>query len=186
MSPTRSPEAHLDPQYETDLQLIRKRVVDFATSKIGRDRAEDVAQSCVLLLMQKYSDVRDLTTMLKISIGIARNKMFEQFRQEKREMQFPKEAGDDTNTFEEAIPDQADFFREFERRQLVDRVIGAMLQLGFKCRNVLRLKLVENKGSAAIQELLGVNSINTVYTWERRCLQKLIDVAGGTLYVRTD
>jgi RNA polymerase sigma-70 factor (ECF subfamily) len=181
-----SSEANLEQQYEGHLQLIRERIVDFATPKIGRDRAEDVAQGCLLLLMQKYSNIRDLTTMLKISVGIARNKIFEQFRQDKREIQFPEATSDHVNTFEAAVSDRTDILRELERRQLVDRILAAMLHLGEKCRNLLRLKLVEHKGSADIQKLLGVNSINTVYTWERRCLQELINMAGGTLYVRTD
>jgi RNA polymerase sigma-70 factor, ECF subfamily len=188
MSPIRSPETPLEQQYESDLELIRKRIREFATAKtkIGKDRAEDVAQGCIVVLMEKYPHIRDLTTMMKIAIVVARNKMFEQFRQDKREMQFPDDRGDHANKFEEAVPDPADFLREMERRQVVDRILGAMVRLGERCRDVLRLKLIESKGSASIKEILGVNSINTVYTWERRCLQQLIDIAGGTLYVGTD
>jgi RNA polymerase sigma-70 factor (ECF subfamily) len=185
MTPTRSPEPPLDQQYESNLELIRERIIKFATAKMKRG-AEDVAHGCIVVLIEKYAHVRDLPSMMKIAIGIARNKMFEQFRQDKREIQFPENTGDHANTFEEAVPDPAAILPELERRQVVDLILGAMLRLGEKCRNVLRLKLIENKSSATIKEILGVNSINTVYTWERRCLQQLIDIAGGTLYVRTD
>lgn len=171
MTSTLTPGSLDDRQYENDLQLIRRRIIDFATAKVGRDGAEDIAQDCMLLLVEKYSDIRDLNSMIKIAVTIARNKTFEYFRQAKREEEFPETAAD-----------QTDIHREVERRQVMDRILPAMLQLGEKCRHLLQLKLFGEKGSAEIQKLLGVNSINTVYTWESRCFKQLMAIVRGTLY----
>jgi RNA polymerase sigma-70 factor (ECF subfamily) len=174
MIPTVSP-AHLDDQpYEEHIRLIRQRILDFAAAKIGRESAEDIAQDCLMILVQKYPHVRDLTSMIKIAVTVARNKMFEHFRHAKREAELL-----------DTTPDQTDVYRELERRQVVSQILVAMLRLDDKCRKLLMLKL-EEKGSTDIQKLMGANSINTIYTWERRCLKKLMEVVGGTLYVRTD
>jgi RNA polymerase sigma-70 factor (ECF subfamily) len=128
-----------------------------------------------MLLIQKYSHVRDQASMLKVAITIARNKMWEYLRQSRREAAF----------LEEPV-DQVDIHRELERRQVIDRILPAMLRLPERCRHLLSLKLIHEKGSAEIQTILGANSINTVYTWERRCFKELINILGGTLYVRAD
>jgi RNA polymerase sigma-70 factor (ECF subfamily) len=168
-----SPESHLqDAEYESAVESIRKRIVAFATAKVGNEVAEDIAQGCLLLLMQRYPKVRDRVDMLRLSITIARNKMFEHFRQTRRQEELP-----------ETIADQIDIHRELERRQVIDRVLPAMLLLDERCRQLLQLKLFENKGAAEIQKLLGINSINTIYTWESRCFKQLMVRVKGTLYV---
>src|ERR1044072_287802 len=179
MTPTEPPDikasALNDEQYEAELHSIRKRIIDFAITKLGTTMAEDIAQECMVLLLEKYPYVRDRAGMIKVAITIARNKIWECFRQKKRIAEMPEERIDD-----------ADIHRELERPQVADHILRAIVRLGEKCRSLLKLKLLEEKGSADIQRILGVNSINTIYTWERRCFKQLIEILGGTLYVRTD
>ena len=67
---------------------------------------------------------------------------------------------------------------EVERRQRLERLMEAMAQLSPRCRDLFRWKL-EGKGFEEIRALLDVDSINTVYTWDFRCRQRLRDLMGG-------
>ena len=53
-----------------------------------------------------------------------------------------------------------------------------MAQLPERCRQLLRLKL-EGRTFAEIQRRLGAGAINTVYTWDHRCRQRLLELMGG-------
>jgi RNA polymerase sigma-70 factor (ECF subfamily) len=50
--------------------------------------------------------------------------------------------------------------------------------MGERCRQLFRLKL-EGKSFPEIRELLGVKSINTIYTWDFRCRRELLERLGG-------
>jgi RNA polymerase sigma-70 factor (ECF subfamily) len=52
--------------------------------------------------------------------------------------------------------------------------MAAIAALGERCRKLLALKL-EGKSFAEIQIALGVSSINTIYTWDFRCRQSLME-----------
>ena len=65
-----------------------------------------------------------------------------------------------------------------ERKQILDRLYRAIDQTGDRCRRMLRWKL-EGRGFGEMQRLLGVHSINTVYTWDHRCRQHLLELMGG-------
>lgn len=68
--------------------------------------------------------------------------------------------------------------RDAQQHELMERLTKAIAQLGERCRNLFRLKL-EGKGFAQIQVLLGAGSINTIYTWDFRCRQQLLELMGG-------
>lgn len=157
--------------YQRDLQAVRQLIVSFATQKVGYEAAEDIAQEAVLILMQKYSEVRKREDMIRLAVGITRNKCFERFRKVARETEFS-----------DTTPDDSDIHRELERRQVIDRILPAILQLGERCRAVLRLMLFEEKGAAAVQAALKAKSINTVYTWEHRCFKQLVELISGKVY----
>lgn len=169
-----SPTPEDQAQYEGYLGIVRKRVIGFAAPRVGLDSAEDIAQEVLTLLVQKYSGVRDLTEMIQISVGIARNKIFERFRLSHRETELPENA-----------PGKNDIHDEVERRQVMNRVVLAIMRLGERCRNVLKLKLLEEQDSLAIQQILNAKSINTVYTWEHRCFKQLIQLLDRMSYPRT-
>jgi len=68
---------------------------------------------------------------------------------------------------------------EVERKQMLDRLMKAMDSLGDRCRRLFRWKL-EGKRFAEIQALFGVESINTIYTWDHRCRKELLELLGGS------
>jgi RNA polymerase sigma-70 factor (ECF subfamily) len=55
---------------------------------------------------------------------------------------------------------------------------AAVGRLGERCRELIRLKL-QGKSFPEIQKILGVGSINTVYTWDHRCRKHLLELMGG-------
>jgi RNA polymerase sigma-70 factor (ECF subfamily) len=61
---------------------------------------------------------------------------------------------------------------------MLERLTQAVAQLGDRCRELLRLKL-QGKNFGEIQKRMGAQSINTVYTWDYRCRQQLLDLMGG-------
>ncbi|HTL99123.1 MAG TPA: sigma-70 family RNA polymerase sigma factor, partial [Holophagaceae bacterium] len=67
---------------------------------------------------------------------------------------------------------------EAEKRQRLERLAAALGRLGERCRDLFRLKL-QGKGFAEIQTLMGVESLNTIYTWDHRCRKRLLDEMGG-------
>jgi RNA polymerase sigma-70 factor (ECF subfamily) len=65
-----------------------------------------------------------------------------------------------------------------ERKEMLERLERAVGQLPERCRQLLGLKL-EGLTFAQIQRRLGAGAINTVYTWDHRCRQRLLRLMGG-------
>ncbi|HUA62815.1 MAG TPA: sigma-70 family RNA polymerase sigma factor, partial [Verrucomicrobiae bacterium] len=64
------------------------------------------------------------------------------------------------------------------RKEMLDRLTKAVAQLGDRCRELIRLKL-QGKTFPEIQKIMGAGALNTVYTWDYRCRQNLLDLMGG-------
>ena len=62
---------------------------------------------------------------------------------------------------------------------MLERLAQAMAHSGERCREMMRLKL-QGKSFAEIQQIMGVSSINTVYTWDHRCRARLLELMGGS------
>jgi RNA polymerase sigma-70 factor, ECF subfamily len=65
-----------------------------------------------------------------------------------------------------------------EHQELIEQLARAMGQLGERCRRLMRLKL-EGRTFAEIQKIMGAGTINTIYTWDHRCRQRLLELMGG-------
>jgi RNA polymerase sigma-70 factor, ECF subfamily len=153
------------------LARLRERIVAFAASRIGHDVAEDLAQEVFIVLEEKYSEVTALDELLPLSLRILRFKMAGYRRKQVRrgETQDLTDLPADGGMSPEAWA---------ERQELLGRLEQAIPKLGERCREIFRLKLL-GRSFAEIQEELGAASINTVYTWDARCRQKLLDLLGG-------
>jgi RNA polymerase sigma-70 factor (ECF subfamily) len=160
---------------EEVLAQLRERIVRFAASHVARETAEDLAQEVLMLLHEKYAHLEDPVELLPLSLQIVRFKVMSWRRKAVRRGEYSQVSVDDL-----PLPDlgvsPAD---SFERKELLERLETAMSQLGGRCRELLRLKL-EGKTFPEIQKILGVNAINTVYTWDHRCRKHLLELMGGT------
>jgi len=159
---------------EEILEKLRERIVRFAASHLSRDTAEDVAQEVLMLLHEKYSHLDRLEDLLPLSLRIVRFKMFAVRRKAARRGEYSQVSIEDV-----PLPDTnwspADYV---EQKELMERLARAMGQLGERCRRLMRLKL-EGRTFPEIQKIMGVSAINTIYTWDHRCRQRLHELMGG-------
>ena len=156
------------------LEQVRERILAFATSRGSRDHAEDLAQEVLLVLHEKYSHVTEFTELVPLSFQILRYKMLDCHRKLLRRGEYNSESVDDHPL---ADP-QEDPASKAEQRERVTNLITALLQVGERCRKLFHLKM-EGNTFPEIQRVLGVRSINTVYTWDARCRKKLLSLMGG-------
>jgi RNA polymerase sigma-70 factor, ECF subfamily len=156
---------------EEILRKLRERIVGFAASRMQRDAAEDVAQEVLILLHDKYGHLDRLEDLLPLSLKIVRFKMLAYRRKARRHGEFTQ-----TSPEEIQMPDgQADALTVLEEREAREGLIAAISKLGERCRKLLALKL-EGKNFTEIQTILGASSINTIYTWDFRCRQQLVEL----------
>jgi RNA polymerase sigma-70 factor, ECF subfamily len=159
---------------EEVLTKLRERIVRFAASHSSGDAAEDLAQEVLLLLEEKYAHLEHLDDLLPLSLRIVRFKMMALRRKAVRRGETGQVSIDDI-----PLPDldssPADYV---ERKEMLERLSRAMAQLGDRCRELMRLKL-QGKTFPEIQKIMGVSSINTVYTWDHRCRKNLLELMGG-------
>jgi RNA polymerase sigma-70 factor, ECF subfamily len=156
------------------LAKLRERIVAYATSHIGRDIAEDVAQEVLMVLEERYSQLDQISDLLPLSLQIARFKMMSLRRKAARHGEY-----DQVSVADIQLPDVSeDPASRVERREMLDRLARAIGQIGGRCREMLRLKL-EGRSFAEIQKIFGVRAINTIYTWDHRCRKHLLELMGG-------
>jgi RNA polymerase sigma-70 factor, ECF subfamily len=160
---------------EEILHKLRERIVGFAASRLQRDAAEDLAQEVLILLHQKYGHLERLEDLLPLSLQIVRFKMMAFRRKTQRRGEYSQVPVDEIQ-----VPDgAADPLAAAEQREMRERLIAAVSNMGERCRKLFALKL-EGKSYAEIQAILGVGSINTVYTWDFRCRKQLMELMGGS------
>jgi RNA polymerase sigma-70 factor (ECF subfamily) len=157
------------------LTSLRERILAFATLRVSRDYAEDLAQEVLVVLHDKYPRVTDLTELVPLAFQVLRYKMLDAHRKSLRRGEYNQESveelpladpGDDPAT-------------QLDQKQRVDRLLAAMTQLGERCRELFKWKL-EGKSFPEIQKLMSQTSINTIYTWDLRCRKQLLRLMGGT------
>jgi RNA polymerase sigma-70 factor (ECF subfamily) len=140
----------------------------------GAATAEDVAQDTLLVLEEKYSHVETLEDLVPLAIQIARFKIMALHTKSAR-----RGEGASVPVDELPLPDPAENAEAaLERRERLDRLETAILALGDRCRELFRLKLLGLR-FPEIQQRMGAESINTVYTWDLRCRKQLLEKMGG-------
>ena len=156
------------------LLRLRERIVGFAASKLQRDAAEDLAQEVLILLHEKYGHIDRLEDLVPLALQIVRFKIMALRRKALRRGEYNQLPVDE-------LPIAAngdDPLRAAEQRQMRERLIAAIGQMGERCRKLFLLKL-DGKSFAEIQAILGAASINTIYTWDSRCRKQLQERMGG-------
>lgn len=161
-------------QREEILQRLRERIVSFAASKLSRDAAEDLAQEVLIVLHEKYAHLNRIEDLLPLSLQIVRFKIWGARRKSQRRGDY-RQVSVDEIPLPDSNPDPAELA---ERAERLEQLAAALAQLGERCRELFRLKL-EGRSFPEIQKRLGVESINTIYTWDFRCRKQLLDRMGG-------
>jgi RNA polymerase sigma-70 factor, ECF subfamily len=157
------------------LLSLRERIVAFAASRIGKDVAEDLAQEVLIVLYEKYSHVTRPEELLPLALQIIRFKMMALRRKSVRRGEYTQVSITDIQV-PDLDSDPADYVA---RKQMLEKLSKAIGELGDRCRRMFRLKL-EGRNFAEIQKIMGVASINTIYTWDFRCRKNLLELMGGS------
>lgn len=171
-------------KYHEDLGIVRERILGYALRRLVPHRAdfaqaEDIAQSCVIALWEQYPEKRELGEMLRIAVGTARHKMAQLQRDRERMPDISEAAADRLEYRIGHNPHSGE--RVFERlaaREATDRLLMAMLRLPARCRELMRLKLIEQQSYAEIRGTTGISG--NIYEMARRCFRALLRNVGGT------
>ena len=127
-----------------------------------------------MLLHEKYAHLDRVEDLLPLSLQIVRYKIMSQRRKAARRGERSQVSITDI-----PLPDLgANPADQMERREMLDRLAGAIAQLGERCRELIRLKL-QGKTFLEIQKIMQAAAINTVYTWDHRCRKDLLALMGG-------
>lgn len=174
-----------EKKYHQDLATVRERILGFVLRRLVPHRAdfaqaEDIAQSCVAALWEHYPEKRELPEMVRIAIGAARHKIAQFHRDREKMPDLSDQAADRLEYHGGHNPYSGDRLLErIAAREATDRLLVAMLKLPARCRELLRLKLIEQKSYAEMREITGISG--NIYEVARRCFQALLrDVGGST------
>lgn len=157
------------------LTILRERILAFATSRLSRDRAEDLTQDVMAVLHEKYSQVTELVELVPLAFQILRYKMLDTHRKALRRGEYNLASVEELPLADTA----ADPAAQLDQKQRVGRLLEAMAKLGDRCRELFKWKL-EGKSFPEIQRLMRQTSINTIYTWDLRCRRELLTLMGGS------
>lgn len=182
MFPVRE-EGSADERYHQDLATVRERVLGYVLPRLVPQRAdfgeaEDIAQSCVIALWEQYREKRELAEMLRIAVGVARHKMAQLQRDRGKAPDISDAAADRMESRFGSNPHSGDRVVELvAAREEANRLLLAMVKLPVRCREVLRLKLIEQKSYEEIRGITGI--AGNIYEVARRCLASLLRNVGG-------
>ena len=160
---------------DTILTSLRERIVAFATLRVSRDHAEDLAQDVLALLHDKYSHVVELTELVPLAFQVLRYKMLDAHRKAVRRGEYNQESVENLDIAASGGTPET----QLDQKQRVERLVAALSRLGERCRELFRWKL-QGKSFPEIQQLMGQKSVNTIYTWDLRCRKQLLSLIGGS------
>jgi RNA polymerase sigma-70 factor, ECF subfamily len=152
------------------LARLRERIFRFAASRLGRDKAEDLAQEVLLVLHERYAALDRVEDLLPLSLEIARFKILAARRKTVRRGEHMQISVDDLPL----AGHQADSFVQTARRERLARLETILATLGERCREIFRLKL-EGYSFLEIQKRIGAPTLNTLYTWDFRCRKQILE-----------
>jgi RNA polymerase sigma-70 factor (ECF subfamily) len=153
------------------LSLLRDRIVGFACKRLRhREDAEDLAQDVLLLIDQKYPEVTALEELVPLSLQVMRFKMLALWRKRDRRGENRTANLEEIHAVSGDDPEK-DAIREQQARCLA----RGIAMLSERCQRIFALKLA-GQSFREIQHQMGAKSVNTVYTWDFRCRQRLREV----------
>ena len=170
-------------RYQESLGIVRERILGFAVRRLVPHladfaHAEDIAQSCVVVIWEQYPDKRELAEMIRIAVGVARHKVAQFHRDRERTPDISGADADLAASHSAQNPHSGERLLErISAREEMDRLLLGMLKLPERCRELLRLKLIEERGYAEIRSITGISG--NVYELARRCFRTLLRNMGG-------
>lgn len=155
------------------IKLIRERIVAFLQSLgASRQDAEDIAQTVLMLLEDKYKDIEDLEILVAVAIQTARFKLWDLRRKaDTKAARYGAPAGAVQLRANTLTPEEI-LLAEERTAKLVE----AIGRLDEGCRRLVELQR-DNRFDAEIQEALGY-SAPQLYLRRFRCFGRLRKLLG--------
>jgi RNA polymerase sigma factor (sigma-70 family) len=172
-----------DKIYHENLAMVRRRILAFVLRRLAPQHAdfaeaEDIAQSCVVTLWEKYPDKRELGEMVGIAIGVARHKVV-QFRRDREKRPGISDREADLREFHDPRnPHSGEkIFEQLAAREHMNALLLGLLKLSPRCRQILSLKLIEQRSYPEIRMVMGISG--NIYEMAKRCHKTLLRISGG-------
>jgi RNA polymerase sigma-70 factor (ECF subfamily) len=173
-APSPQPVAAPDLDRSEVLARLRERIVGFAASRYATEGAEDLAQEVLVVLHEKYSHVARMEELVPLAFQILRFKLFAQRRKASRHGEYSQVSVDDYPLHgDDPSPEEM-----MARKERLAQLTAGIRQLGRRCQELFRHKL-QGRSFPEIRELMQVDALNTVYTWDHRCRKQLLEWMGG-------
>jgi len=178
-SPARMAEAPLDR--DLVLEKVRSRVLAAARARFPPHDAEDLTQDTLAVLASKYATVEAPEELVALGLAILRKKRAAAWRKASRrralgESPLPTSEENRPDPAETAPASAPDPEAVAVARERLDLFIRAAARLDGRCRAILRRKL-QGASFVEIAAELG-HPVNTVYSWDWRCHQRLRKLLG--------
>jgi len=162
------------------LARVRARVLAALRRWLSPEDAEDLAQETLVLLSTKYAHVAAAEELVKLAVEIAWRKRLAHWRKGARrrglgETPLPS-FEDGTDPVDRTASGERSPEEIARARQRLALLLEAAQRLAGRCREILRRKL-EGASFVEIAAELG-RPVNTVYSWDHRCHQKLKELLG--------
>lgn len=163
------------------LARVRARVLAAARARLSPADAEDLTQEALVLLTTKYAHVAAAEELVALGVRIVALKRTAFWRKAARR----QAAGDtplgpvdaaDGDPLERAPTDEPDPEAIARARQRLAIFVEAAARLDGRCREILRRKLQGASFVEIASELR--RPVNTVYSWDHRCHQRLKRLLG--------
>jgi RNA polymerase sigma factor (sigma-70 family) len=154
------------------LASLRLRILSAARRRLSPADAEDLTQEVLLLLTTKYAEVEDPAQLVALGLGILRKKQADLWRKSARRGEASAEDATEA-PLAHGGPSPDTVAADRERLRLFAE---AAARLEGRCREILRRKL-EGLSFVEIAAELG-RPVNTVYSWDFRCHQRLRKLLG--------
>jgi RNA polymerase sigma-70 factor, ECF subfamily len=165
---------------EAALERVRTRILAAARRSLPPADAEDLTQDVLVVLSAKYAHVSAPEELVALGVKTLRFKRAALWRKEARRRNAgaaPLPSGEDGRAVEDPpdadAPDPEAIARDRERLRFLAQ---AATKLGERCREMLRFKL-EGASFVEIAARVG-RPVNTIYSWDRRCHQRLKKILG--------
>lgn len=181
-SPTRMVSTEARLTRDAALEKVRARILSAARRDLSPADADDLTQEALLLLTTKYAHVEAPEELVALGVKILRFKRTALWRKRKRRREAgdvspPAPAEDGTDPLDNVGDGAPDPEARAQDRQRGRLLAEAAAQLPGRCRELLRRKL-DGESFVEIAARLG-RPVNTVYSWDRRCHQRLKKLLGA-------
>ena len=176
----------VDPPLDQEavLEKVRARILSAARRGLSPADAEDLTQETLLLLSTKYAHVEAPEELVALGVTILRKKRLAFWRKGTRrqalgETPLPSGDDDDRDPLEAVASRDPNPEEITSARERLDLYVAAAARLGGRCREVLRRKM----GGESFVEIAAAfgRPVNTIYSWDHRCHQRLRKLLGEHL-----